>query len=331
MSFKKLLQMRESVLILLIIVATVVMGIVNSSFLSEGNIKAIFLGLSVEALVACGMAVLLVSGGLDLSIGSTTALAGVVACMALNAGIGVFPSIVIGLLIGALVGLVNGFIITKWEISPFIVTLGMMSIVRGFVLILAQGVSIIDLPAAFTEIGQGSILGIQYPIIITVVAVVAFDILLRKSKFFRQNYYIGGNEKAAILTGMRVNLVKMTNYIILGALAALAGVTMAARFGNASVNIGVGLEMKVITACVIGGASLSGGEGTVVGAFLGSLLMAMITSALNILSVDVYWQNVFTGAILIFAVVLDTVLKRRRENAVNVEAAAKRNEKAVVL
>jgi len=318
-SIRKLFEIRESVLVLLIIIGAVVMSIISPIFLGISNIKAIFLGLSVEATVAAAMTVLLVSGGLDLSIGSTMALTGVIACMCLKAGIPVVLSIVAGLLTGVLIGFISGTIIAKWKINPFIVTLGMMQIVRGLVLILANGVTIIDLPESFTVIGQGDVLGIQIPIIVTIVIIIIFDVLLRKARFFRQNYYIGGNEKAAVMTGIKVNFVKVTNYMLVGMMAAVAGVMMSARLASASVNIGVGLEMKVITACVIGGASLAGGEGTVVGAFLGSLLMAMMVNALNLLGVDVYWQNVMTGVILIFAVVLDTVLKMRRENAVNMD------------
>jgi len=319
-SIKKIFEARESVLVLLIIIGSIVLSIVSNKFFTFGNIKAIFLGLSVEAMVAAGMAILLVSGGLDLSIGSTMALSGVITCLCINSGVPVVLSIIIGLMVGALIGFTSGTIISRWQINPFIVTLGMMQIVRGFVLIFAKGVTVINLPDSYTVIGQGVVggsNGIQIPIIITIVVVIVFDLLLRKTKFFRQSYYVGGNEKAAIMTGIKVKKVKITNYMIVGVLAALAGIVMSARLASASTNIGHGLEMKVITASVIGGASLSGGEGTVLGAFLGSLLMAIIINALNMMGVDVYWQNVMTGAILIFAVVLDTVLKRRRENAVS--------------
>ncbi|MEI6101383.1 MAG: ABC transporter permease, partial [Eubacteriales bacterium] len=221
-----------------------------------------------------------------------------------------------GILSGTGVGLGNGLIVTKWNITPFIVTLGMSYMVRGFVLILANGVTIIDLPKMFLQLGQGKVIGIQYPIIITIAIVIVGDILLRKSSFFRQNYYIGGNEKAAAMTGIKVMKIKMFNYALVGSLAAFAGVLTAARLGSASVNIGQGLELQVITACVIGGASLNGGEGSVLGAFLGTLLMATLLNSLNLLGVDVYWQNVFSGAILIGAVILDVVMKTKRESVV---------------
>lgn len=160
-----------------------------------------------------------------------------------------------------------------------------------------------------------------------IVIVIVFEILMRKFRFFRQCYFVGGNEKAAAMTGMKTSRIKIISFIVVDALAAFVGVIFAARFGNASVTIGTGMEMQVITACVIGGASLSGGEGTIIGSFLGALLMAMMTSALNMLGVDTFWQNVCTGAILIFAVVVDTVIKQRRELGVKIETAKKLDEK----
>jgi ribose transport system permease protein len=235
--------------------------------------------------------------------------------MAIKAGIPVFFSVLAGILSGSLVGLINGFIIAHWMINPFIVTLGMLSIVRGLVLILAGGVTIINLPESFTILGQGKIFGLQFPIILMFFIIIVGDLLLRRSRFFRQNYYIGGNEKAAVLTGIKVRQIKMFNYFLTATLAGIAGVLMAARLASASVNIGVGLELKVITASVIGGGSLSGGEGSIAGAFLGALLMGTLINSLNILGIDVYWQNVITGMILIGAVILDNVMKRRREEA----------------
>lgn len=311
----RILEIREFMLVLIILVGIAVMSFASPIFLSPSNFKAILLGLSVEAIIAAGMTILLVSGGLDMSVGSTMAFSGVIACMAIKAGIPVFFSVAFGILSGTGIGLINGLIIARWRVNPFIVTLGMLSIVRGFVLILANGVTIINLPDSFLVLGQGKILGIQFPIIFTALVIIIGDIMLRRARFFRQSYYIGGNEKAAVLTGIKVNKVKVINYMITGTLAATAGILMSARLASASVNIGVGLELKVITASVIGGASLSGGEGSIAGAFLGSMLMATLINSLNILGIDVYWQNVITGMILIAAVILDNVLKERREEA----------------
>ncbi len=327
-SIKKLFEIRESALVILIILFAVVMVCFKPKFLNLNNILAIFISLSSTAVVACGMCILLVSGCMDLSVGSISAFSGVITCQLLNsAGMPVIVSIIAGVLIGAVIGLINGFIVIKWNISPFIVTLGTQYIFRGLTQIMAEGFTIIGLPESFTNLGQKDIFGIQLPIIYMIVIVIIFEILLRKFRFFRQCYFVGGNEKAASMTGMKSNRIKVISFVIVDMLAAFVGVTFAARFGNASVTIGTGMEMQVITACVIGGASLSGGEGTIVGSFLGALLMSMITNALNMIGVDTFWQNVCTGAILIFAVVMDTIIKQRRELGVKVETAKKRDEK----
>jgi ribose transport system permease protein len=312
--FSRIFEAKELVLVGVILIFWILMSFVAVSFKNPSNIKAIFLGLSTEAIIAIGMANLLISGGLDLSVGSTLALGGVVSCLCMKAGLLVPISIIIGILTGSLVGFVNGTIVANWRINPLIVTLGMQTVVRGFTLILAGGTAIIGLPKSFTSIGKGKILGIQYPIIITLVLIILGDILLRKSRFFRQNFYIGGNEKAALMTGISVKKIKIFNYVLISTLAAFAGVLMSARLAAASVNIGIGIEMNVIAACVIGGASLSGGEGSIIGAFFGTLLLATIINSLNLLGVDVYWQNIVSGIILIVAVVFDTIMRKRRES-----------------
>ena len=309
--FSRLLAIRELMLVGIILIIWILLSMFVPIFLNPSNIKAILLGLSTESIVAIGMTTVLVSGGFDLSVGSTLALAGVATCLCIKAGIPVFISIILGILTGSIIGFTNGYIITKLRINPFITTLGMMSIVRGFVLIFATGATIIDLPKAFTVVGQGKIIGIQLPIIIALLLIIIGDILLRKSRFFRQSYYVGSNEKAALMTGISVDKVKIFNYVLVGSLAALAGVVTSARFAYASVNIGVGLELKVITSCIIGGASLGGGTGSIAGAFFGTLLMATLVNGLNLIGVNIYWQNVLTGIILIGAVVFDTVLKEK--------------------
>ncbi len=217
-----------------------------------------------------------------------------------------------GLAVGAAVGMVNGLIIAKIGINPFITTLAMMSIVRGILLPAAQGRNIAGLPEGFNIIGQGSILHVQHPIIIAAVLVLVGDLLLRKSRFFRQNYYIGGNEKAALLSGISVNFIKVFNYALIGFLAALSGIVTTARFGAATVTAGTGLELKVITAVIIGGASLQGGEGTVLGSFLGALLMTIVVTSLPLLGVNPYWNTLVTGAMLLIAVLIDTLGRRSR-------------------
>ena len=308
----KLTDFREFMILMIIIGAGIIMTVASPIFLTSGNILANLLGLSIESIVAIGMTVLLVSGGFDMSVGSNVALSGAVAAMCMVNGVPVVLAVLIGLALGTLIGVLNGFIIAKIGINPFITTLGMMSIVRGFLLVVTQARNIAGLPDSFNIIGQGNILGIQFPIIIALVLIIIGDLLLRKSRFFRQNYYIGGNEKAAVLSGISVTNMKIFNYGLTGFLAALAGLIMTARLGTASVTAGTGLELKVISAVIIGGASLQGGEGTVIGAFLGSLLMSIIVSSLTLLGVDIYWNTLVIGATLLIAVMIDTLSKKRK-------------------
>jgi ribose transport system permease protein len=288
------------------------MALSSSVFLTRLNLEAILLALSVEASIAVGMVLLLISGGLDLSVGSILAFSGVITGLALNQGIPSFMAIVMGLAAALLVGLVNGLLIAKLKINPFITTLGTMITVRGLLLIVARGRAVLNLPESFTVIGQGRMMGIQYPIYVLLFLVIITDLLLRNSRFFRQSYYIGGNESAARLTGINVDLVKMFNYGFVAVLAGVAGLMLTARFGSASVTVGSGIELRVITACIIGGASLSGGEGSVLGAFLGALFMGMLANALNLLGVDVYFQSFITGLFLILAVVFDVLNEQRK-------------------
>jgi ribose transport system permease protein len=304
--------LREFALLGVLVIFGIIMAIASPVFLTKGNIEAILLGLSVEGTIAVGMVMVMIIGGFDLSVGSTLAFTGVVTGLALTAGIPTPISVVIGLLSALGVGLANGLLVAKLNINAFIATLGMMLTVRGLLLVLAQGKTVLNLPADFTVIGQGTLFDIQYPIFIMLAVVIVGDLLMRNSKFFRQNYYVGGNEKAARLSGMNVDRVKIINFCIVALLAGLAGLMITARFGAASVTVGTGIELRVITAAIIGGASLNGGEGSVLGAFLGALFMGMLANALNLLGVDVYWQNLVTGLILIIAVVIDVINERRK-------------------
>jgi len=289
------------------------MSFLSPTFMTPGNWSALLLQVSVEVIVAIGMTILLVSGGFDLSVGSTFAISGAVTAMALVSGVPTILAIAMGLLLGTVIGFINGFIIARIGINPFVTTLAMMSIVRGMLLVVTRGGNISGLPADFRFIGEGHLAGVQNPILIGLFLVFVGDILLRKSGFFRQNYYLGGNERAAILSGIRVGRLKIFNYALTGFLAALAGIIMTARLRSASVTAGTGLELKVITAVIIGGASLSGGEGTVFGSFLGALLMGIIVGSLTLLGVDVYWNSLVIGATLLVAVLIDKLGRRRRQ------------------
>lgn len=310
--FKRLVKQREFFIAVIDIALMIGLSIYSKSFLTYLNLHALFLGMSIEVIIAVGMTVLMVSGGFDMSVGSVLAFSGAFAALAIKAGIEPFFAVIIGILIGSLAGLFNGFVIAKLKINAFVTTLASLSLFRGLTLIITHGLSVTSLGESFAKIGQTMLFGIQSPIWYALLLVIIGDILLRKSRFFRQTYYIGGNEKAALLSGISVDNMKIFCYIFVGALAGFAGVVMTSRFGAATPTTGTGLELRVITAVIIGGASLSGGEGTVLGAMFGSLLTALITNALTLIGVDIYWHTFVLGATLITAVLLDQFAKNRK-------------------
>ena len=310
---KKLIRQREFMIFMVVAVMFVFMSFASPYFLISGNLLALLLALTLEALIAVAMTNLMASGGFDMSVGSVVAFTGAVVATLMKMGIPIPLAVLAGLCISAAAGMFNGFTVAVIGINPFVTTLASLSIFRGLTLIITQGKNIAPLPAAFNAIGQTKILGIQSPIWITLFFIIMGDILLRKSRFFRQNYFIGGNEKTARLSGIPVTKMKIFNYTLTGLFAGIAGVILTSRLGAASVTTGTGLELRVITAVIIGGASLGGGEGTVLGAFLGSLLMAIIINALNLLGVDVYWHTFVIGATLLIAVLIDRFGKIRRD------------------
>jgi len=301
----------ELPLLIINIVIVVTLIFLSPNFLNPKNLIAVLMGASFDSIVAIGMTLLLISGGFDLSIGSVVGFGGVMAGKMLILGQSVGVAIIVGLLSGALIGFINGFVVTKLKVNPLITTLAMMQIVRGIIYIITKALGIPLLPDNFNIIAQKQFYGIQTPVFVMVVLIIISEVFYRRSIFFKQFYFIGGNEESARLSGIKVDRLKWLTYIISGTLAALAGILMASRMGGAQSAAGTGLEMRVITACIIGGCSLTGGQGTVLGSFLGVLLMSLIVNAFNLLGVSVYWQQTVTGLILLTAVLVD-VLRRRR-------------------
>ena len=308
MSFlKRLTRQREFVIFLIVLAVFVGMSFASSVFLTTSNILSVLLSLSIESVMAVGMVVCMVGGGFDMSVGSVLGFTGIIVAELMTSGIPVIPSVAIALLGGVLIGLWNGFIIAKLKINPFVTTLSSLSIFRGLSDVITSGRNISGLPDAFQAIGQLRPFGVQLPIVYAVILLIVGEIVLRNSRFFRQYYYIGGNERAARLSGINVDRMTIFAYVLTAFLAAFAGIIFTARMGSASCQAGTGWELRVITAVILGGASLKGGAGTVLGTFLGVLLMALITNALTLLGVDIYWQQFVVGVVLISAVVIDTL------------------------
>jgi ribose transport system permease protein len=287
-------------------------------FLSPSNIKAMLVGVSSEAILVVGMTVVIVGGGFDISVGSVLALSGLVAVQALKLGVPVPIGLLAGVACGALCGLINGLLVSRVGVSPLIATLGMMMAARGLVTVHVHGygaTSSTDLPGGFLSLGQAKLFGVQgfWVVVIMFAIVLIGDILLRNLRWLRQAYYMGGNERAAALSGINVHRVRTVTFVICGTTAAIAGVLNSARFGTATYEAGMGVELLVIAECVIGGASLVGGQGTVLGAFLGVILVNCIKTGLTQLLMPPDWQYVIVGAALVIFVTVDTILAKRRQ------------------
>lgn len=308
----RLLRVREMAMLVLILLSCVIMSFLSPYFLSITNFLSIARGFSMEGMVTIGMALLLITGAFDLSIGPVMALSGIVtAFMIVSLRVPYGIAFLGGLSVGVIVGAINGTLVTRIKVNPLIATLGMMTITRGMALGLTQGSPVVNVPSDFAWIGQGNVGGIPVPFLILGVLVLVVDILLRKGRTLRQLYYIGGNQKAARLSGIPVDRIILLTFIGSGLAAALGGIITMARLTSGIPTAYAGVELRVIAACVIGGASLSGGEGTIVGALLGLVFMALVSNAMTMLGVSVYWEGVVTGAILIFAVAMDMLSRRR--------------------
>lgn len=289
-----------------------VISIFSSQFLTVANWTIIFTQVSINSLLAFGVTFVIITGGIDLSLGSMVAVSGVLAALMSHPGdYPVIVPIIIGLFAGVIMGAFNGFVVTKSKIAPFIVTLGTMTIARGLALIFSKGRPISNLSDSFNFIGGGAIFGIPFPIIILIFVFVICIILLNKTVLGRYIYAVGGNELAARASGINVNKVKMAVYTISGLLAGLAGILLTSRVTTGQPNAGAGFELDAIAAAVIGGTSTKGGIGTIGGTFLGALLIGVINNGLDLLNVTSYYQQVVMGIIIIGAVVLDSWNQRK--------------------
>lgn len=282
----------------------------ESTFLNWSNISQVIRALSFIAIMAVGQSLVIITAGIDLSVGSILGLSGVVTAVLMNNGFDVTSSAILGLVVGLLCGLANGLLITETKLPPFIATLGMMSIARGLAFALTGGETIRNLPSEFLTLGQGTILSIPIPIIIMAIFAFVVGYFLKATKWGRYIYAIGGNEEASHFSGVNVARMKILVYTLCGFAAGIAGVLFTARFGVGQSTAGLGYELDVIAAAVIGGISLSGGRGTILGAVIGSLLMGILRNGLVLLNVSAYWQQVAIGLVILLAVILDRKTKR---------------------
>lgn len=297
-------------IVLALLIMCVALSFLSPIFLRPQNLLNVLLQASINMIIAVGMTLVITQGGIDLSVGSIVALAGMVTADLLVKGYGVPVAVVAGLLTGALCGWFNGAMITFLNLPPFIVTLGTLSAYRGLALIYNSGRPIFGLPPEFNQLFAASIGPVPRPVIIALMVAVLFALILRYTRLGEYTIAIGGSEEAARLSGVPVRRYKIAVYTINGLLAGLAAIILAARLSAVDPTVGALFELDAIAATVIGGTSLSGGIGTVVGTVFGALLMSVLRNGMNLLNVQSYYQQLIIGAVIILAVVVDRFRKK---------------------
>lgn len=308
-----LLQVRELNVLTALLVVVALISFSTPYFLTTDNLMGVFRSFSLIAIMSIGMVMVIITGGIDLSVGSVMGLSSLVTALGFQSGLPTVVCVAGGLVTGLLFGLFNGVLITVVRLPPFIATLGSLSIGRGLLYIITHGVPLTpDTPDSFAEIGQGYIGLVPVPVVIMLVMTVVFSMLMRKTRFGRHVYATGGNEQAARLSGVKTNRVKLVVYMLSGLIAAMAGVISFSRFLSAEPASGFGAELDVIAAAAIGGASLAGGVGSVEGAIIGAALAGIIANGVVLMNIDTYAQQAITGAVILIAVSLDVWRNRRR-------------------
>ncbi|MGK9487750.1 ribose ABC transporter permease RbsC [Bacillus pumilus] len=303
--FDNIMQKLGPFLGLIILVAIV--SILNPAFLEPLNILNLLRQISINALIAFGMTFVILTGGIDLSVGAILALSSALTAGFIVSGMDPILAIIVGSIIGAILGMVNGLLITKGKMAPFIATLATMTIFRGLTLVYTDGNPITGLGSnyAFQLFGRGYFLGIPVPAITMLLTFIVLWVLLHKTPFGRRTYAIGGNEKAAFISGIKVPRVKIMIYSLAGFMSALAGAILTSRLNSAQPTAGTSYELDAIAAVVLGGTSLSGGRGRIVGTLIGVLIIGVLNNGMNLLGVSSFYQSVVKGIVILIAVLLD--------------------------
>lgn len=309
--------LRQYGIILVFVLECLIFAFWTEYFFTVPNILNVINQIAIYGIIAVGMTFIIIAGGIDLSVGSLVAIVGVMTALVLRieslpAQVLVFIAISVGLLLGLLNGAISGWVITRFNLAPFIITLAMMTVCRGGAMLLSGGLSIGNLPREFAWLGRGHLGIIPMPVIIMIVVFLAGHILLSQTTFGRYVYAIGGNEEATRLSGVRTGRIKFWVYVLSGFLTALSGVVLTSRLGAGVPNSGLMYELYVIASVVVGGTSLSGGSGRISGTFFGVMIIGVLYNGLNLLNVSSYWQQVILGLVIVAAVLLDNYLKRNQ-------------------
>ncbi len=289
-------------------VLVMIVSIINPTFISTNNALNIFKQITVSGLIAYGMTFVILTGGIDLSVGSTLGLSGIILGLLIKSGVNDVLSIIIILVMGTILGFINGVLVSKMKLQPFIATLSTMAMYRGLAMIISNGIPFMDVTKnapVLDFFSQGNVIGIPFPMIVFIIFLGILYIILQKTVFGKGIYAIGGNETVARLSSVPVIRVKSIVYAISGFLCAVAAVILTSRLSSAQPTAGSGFEMDAIAAVVIGGTSMSGGKGKIVGTFLGVIIIGVLNNALNIIGVSAYYQQFVKGVVILLAVMLD--------------------------
>ena len=311
-SIQKLLQIRELTLLVIILLSCVVLSIISPYFLTRSNALIVLNGMALEMIVACGVTISLIGGNIDFSVGSILGCAAFTTARCMAADLPILVAILAGIVVGTLLGLFNGVLVTKLKVAPIVVTIGTWMAYQGLGIIIVGGASIANFPLAFKKIAQEwNLFGIPFNILVMIVIVAISVVVLRKVNFFHQAYFIGGNPESAKLVGLNTERFTLITYGINGLLASIAGVLTISRLGSAPASTGQGVEFNIITALLIGGVSFNGGAGSIWGALLGTLMMSIISNVLALFSVSADVQLLIVGFVLILAVAVDEFTRRK--------------------
>lgn len=287
------------------------LALASPHFLTGVNLASVARQTAVINIMALGMTLVIVAGGIDLSVGSILAFGGLVGAMAMAAGWGVPAGIATGIATGAAWGLINGLVVTRLRIAPFIVTLGTMGIVRGIALIISNGLPVHDVPAGFSFLGDGQVAGLPFALILVILCAAAVHVILEHTRLGRYAFAIGSNPEAALYAGVPVAFHTTAVYAVCGLLTGLAGMVEASRLMTGQPTAGMTYELQAIAAVVIGGGSLRGGEGGVLGTLTGGFIMGLLANGSDLLGINPYLQQAIIGAVIILAVAVDELRKRK--------------------
>jgi rhamnose transport system permease protein len=312
-------RFRELGLVIFIVIISMLIQFRNGEFLTPPNIRNMLTNTAILSILSVGMMMVLLTGGIDLSIGAIMAFSGMVAALTVRDNPGVIPLVLIieGTAVGALVGMINGLLVARFSILPIIATLGMMNIVRGLTYMVSKGawVSAYQMPASFKNIATSSVMRINTLVFIAIVIYIVFYCFINHSRTGRRIYAVGSNPEAAGVIGLPKRRIVWLVYVLMGALSGLAGVLWVSKFASAQGDTAIGYEMNVIASCVLGGVSVSGGRGKVLGLLLGVILFGILANALPLINVSPFWQQAIQGFVILAAIITNVMIKRGNDRS----------------